>query len=164
MFTTPDLCDAFPVEAQVLELNLPSFGGQPVFCGPVTTVKCFEDNSKVKALAGEPGGGRVMVVDGGGATWRALLGDQIAANAVRHGWAGFVIFGAVRDVEVLATLELGVRALQPCPIKTDKRDLGDVDVPVRFGGVTFAPGGWVYADANGIVYSEQSLKIEDGVE
>ena len=161
MPSTPDLCDAHPDAVRVLELPLAQFGGRRVFDGPVVTVKCFEDNSKVKALAGQPGDGRVMVVDGGGSTRRALLGDQIAANAREHGWAGFVIHGAVRDVEILATLDLGVRALAPCPLKTDKRDLGDVDTPVRFGGVTFQPGGWVYADDNGIVYSDTPLAVPD---
>lgn len=158
MPSTPDLCDAHPDAVHVLETPLADFGGRPHFHGAVVTVKCFEDNSKVKALAGEPGEGRVMVVDGGGSTRRALLGDQIAANAQRHGWAGFVIYGAVRDVEILRTLDLGVRAMAPCPLKTHKRDLGDVDVPVRFGGVTFAPGGWVYADDNGILFSAMPLE------
>lgn len=157
MLSTPDLCDAHPDKVHVLEIHLRDYGHRTRFFGPVTTVKCFEDNSKVKALAAEPGDGRVMVVDGGGSVRRALLGDQIAANAQRNGWAGFVIFGAVRDVEILRTLDLGVRALRPCPVKTDKRNLGDIDVPVRFGGVAFHPGGWLYADANGVIFSAEPL-------
>lgn len=159
MFTTPDLCDAHPDHVRVLETPFANFGGREAFCGPVTTVRCFEDNSKVKALAGTDVSGNIMVVDGGGSTRRALLGDEIAANALRHGWAGFVIFGAVRDVEILRTLDLGVRAIAPCPVKTVKRDLGDVDVDLRFGGVTISPGGWIYADANGIVYSAHPLDV-----
>ncbi len=156
-FSTPDLCDDYPDDVAILEIYLHDFGAIERFSGMAVTVKCFEDNSKVKALAAEPGRGRVMVVDGGGSLRRALLGDMIAEQAVQNGWSGFIIFGCIRDVEVIARLPLGVKAMQPCPIKTNKRDLGDVDVPVRFGGVTVSPGDYVYADANGVVISRRAL-------
>ena len=115
-WTTPDLCDTHP-EVQVAEPLFRGFGGRVAFHGAITTVRCHEDNSRVRELAGMPGQGRVMVVDGGGSLRRALLGDQIAANAARNGWAGFLIHGAVRDVEVLAQLDLGVQALAAHPMK-----------------------------------------------
>jgi regulator of ribonuclease activity A len=135
----------------VLNAGFISFGGREAFAGPAQTVKCFEDNSKVKELAATPGQGRVLVVDGGSSLRRALLGDLIAAAAAANGWAGFVIAGAVRDVEVLRTLDLGVKALGSIPLKTDKRGLGDVGLPVSIGGVTVHPGDQVFADATGIV-------------
>lgn len=151
MISTPDISDAVGDTARVLDPLFQSYGGTAAFHGPVVTVKCFEDNSKVKQLAGEAGQGRVMVVDGGGSLRRALLGDMIAAKAVENGWAGLVIYGAVRDVEVLRSLALGVKALAACPVKTEKRDLGDVGVPVTFAGVTIRPGDYLYADDNGIL-------------
>jgi regulator of ribonuclease activity A len=150
-WSTPDLCDEFPDTVRVLEPGFVSFGGRAAFSGPARTVKCFEDNSKVKELAATPGAGHVMVVGGGGSLRRALLGDMIAAQAAANGWAGLVIDGAVRDVEVLATIDLGVKAIGAVPVKTDKRGLGDVDVPVLVGGVTVAPGEMVFADATGVV-------------
>jgi regulator of ribonuclease activity A len=155
-WTTPDLCDAHP-DVQVAEPLFRGFGGRVAFHGPIATVRCHEDNSRVRELAGTPGLGRVMVVDGGGSRRRALLGDQIAANAARNGWAGFLIHGAVRDVEVLAQLDLGVQALAAHPMKTEKRGLGEVDVPVAFAGVDFRPGHWLYADANGVIVSASPL-------
>lgn len=155
-WTTPDLCDAHP-ELQVVEPRFRGFGGRVAFHGAIATVRCHEDNSRVRELAVTPGQGRVMVVDGGGSLRRALLGDQIAANAARNGWAGFLIHGAVRDVEVLAQLDLGVQALAAHPMKTEKRGLGEVDVPVRFAGVDFHPGHWLYADANGVIVSMRPL-------
>lgn len=155
-WTTPDLCDAHP-EVQVVEPRFRGFGGRVAFHGAIATVRCHEDNSRVRELAGTPGQGRVMVVDGGGSLRRALLGDQIAANAARNGWAGFLIHGAVRDVEVLAQLDLGVQALAAHPMKTEKRGLGEVDVPVGFAGVDFHPGHWLYADANGVIVSMRPL-------
>lgn len=159
--STCDLCDEFPAKLQILDpaLNLRSFGGAAAFHGPAVTVACFEDNSRVKELAATPGENRVMVVDGGASLRRALLGDMIAENAMRNGWAGFVINGCVRDVEVLRTLSaLGVKALNAVPLKTDRRGLGDVNVPVSFGGVRFAPGCWVYADETGVVVSGEELR------
>lgn len=155
-WTTPDLCDTHP-EVQVAEPLFRGYGGRVAFHGAIATVRCHEDNSRVRELAGTPGQGRVMVVDGGGSLRRALLGDQIAATAARNGWAGFLIHGAVRDVEVLAQLDLGVQALAAHPMKTEKRGLGEVDVPVRFAGVDFHPGHWLYADGNGVIVSARKL-------
>lgn len=157
MFTTPDLCDAHPDDVRVLEPGLRTFGGREAFFGRAVTVHCFHDNSRVKELVGTPGEGRVIVVDGGGSTARALLGDMLAQDAVDNGWAGLVINGAVRDVEILRTIDLGVQALGAVPVRTEKLGLGDVDVPVTFAGVTVTPGDWVYADANGVVVASEQL-------
>lgn len=154
--STPDLCDAH-ADVDVLDTPLMSFGGRTSFAGRIITIRCFEDNSLVKASANEPGDGRLMVVDGGGMTRRALLGDMIAAKAVANGWAGLIIWGAVRDVDALGELDLGVQALAAVPRKTEKRGLGDLNVPVSFGGIRFAPGDWVAADRNGVIRSPDAL-------
>jgi len=155
-FSTPDLCDANP-EVLVLDLVLRSFGARSVFCGAVATLQCFEDNSLLRSMLGEAGAGRVLVVDGGGSMRCALLGDQLAALAVANGWAGVLINGAVRDVEQLRAIELGVQALAVCPRKSEKRGLGQRDVPLRFGGATITPSCWLYADHNGVLISERPL-------
>ncbi|WP_461480817.1 ribonuclease E activity regulator RraA [Porticoccus sp.] len=156
-FSTPDLCDDNPERVRVLEPMLANFGGRDCFGGEIVTIKCHEDNSLVKEHAGKPGRGKVLVVDGGGSLRRALLGDMIAENAVKNGWEGLIIYGCVRDVDALAELDLGVQALASIPLKTDKRGIGDLNVPVTFGGVTFNPGEFVYADNNGVVVSSASL-------
>ncbi len=161
MKSTPDLCDQYGDGLSVLDPIFVGYGGRESFSGTCVTVKCFEDNSKVKALASTPGEGRVMVVDGGGSLRRALLGDMIAAQALANGWSGFIINGAVRDVDVLGGMDLGVFALSAHPMKTDKRDLGDIDVPVTFAGVTVHPGDFIAADNNGIVVSPVVLDVED---
>lgn len=157
--STADLCDAHPERVRVLEPMMVGFGGVDAFGGPVTTVKCFEDNSVVKELAASAGEGRVMVVDGGASMRRALLGDRVAAEAAGNGWAGLVIFGCVRDVDALAATRLGIQALGAVPVKTDKRGVGDRDVPVTFGGVTFRPGDWVYADNDGVIAADGELAL-----
>jgi regulator of ribonuclease activity A len=145
------LADEHPDTVQALNAGFITFGGREAFGGPAQTVKCFEDNSRIKELASTPGEGRVLVVDGGGSLRRALLGDMIAAAAARNGWAGFIIEGAVRDVEILRTLDLGVKALGSVPLKTDRRNLGDAGVAVLVGGVVIKPGDQVFADATGVV-------------
>ncbi len=156
---TPDLCDAYPEQVQVLEPMLSNFGAIEAFGGAIVTVKCFEDNSRVKELVAEPGEGRVMVVDGGGSMRCALLGDMLAEKAADNGWAGLIIYGCVRDVDVIGETGIGVQALAPIPIKSVRRGVGEVDLPVTFGGVTFRPGEFVYADNNGVIASATALRL-----
>ncbi|MCG9915368.1 MAG: ribonuclease E activity regulator RraA [Phenylobacterium sp.] len=149
--STADLSDENEGRAQVLRLQLRDLGGRRTFSGLIRTVRCHEDNSKVKAILATPGHGAVLVVDGGGSLNCALVGDLIAQSAVDHGWAGVVVNGAVRDAPVLATLDLGVKALGTMPLRSVRRDLGEADVPVAFGGVIFKPGDRLFADGDGVV-------------
>lgn len=154
-FATCDLCDEHKNDAsgdfRVLPPVFRDFGARTRFCGPVATVKCFEDNSLVKAAVDSPGEGRVLVVDGGGSLRRALLGGNLGKAAAKNGWAGVVIDGCVRDVAELAECEVGIRALASMPLPTEKRQEGQKDVAVQVQGVWVRPGDWLYADADGIV-------------
>lgn len=160
LISTPDLCDANETDVSVIELPFRNLGGRRQFGGEVVTVKCFEDNSKVKELLATPGAGRVLFVDGGGSLRRALLGDLIAASAIKQGWSGVVVYGAVRDVDALAEMDLGVQALGTTPFKTERRGLGDANVPVRVAGVSIKSGDWLYADNNGVIISPRALLAE----
>ncbi|MDD9210050.1 putative 4-hydroxy-4-methyl-2-oxoglutarate aldolase [Aeromonas dhakensis] len=153
----PELCDEYGDALQVAEPLFQNFGGKALFHGQAVTLSCYEDNSLVRELVNRPGQGRVMVIDGGGSLRRALLGDQLAIKAAEQGWEGIVIYGAVRDVGTLATLALGVKALAPCPVKTEKRGQGELDAVVSFAGVTIHPGDYVYADLNGVLVSATRL-------
>ncbi|MEJ2513698.1 MAG: ribonuclease E activity regulator RraA [Gammaproteobacteria bacterium] len=148
--STADLCDEHE-HLHVAEPIFRIFGGQRAFDGPIATVKCYEDNSRVREALEEPGEGRVLVVDGGGSTRRALLGDMLGALAVKNNWAGIVINGCIRDSDAIDELALGVRALATVPVKSIKRGDGERDVSVSFAGVTFRPGEHLYADADGVV-------------
>ena len=154
-FSTCDFCDVHKADVsgafRVLPPVFQSYGGKPVFAGPVTTVKCHEDNSLVKAAVESPGEGRVLVVDGGGSLRRALVGGNIGAAAARNGWAGVIVDGCVRDVAELAVCDVGIRALAPMPLPTERRQPGLLDRPVQIQGVTVRPGDWICADADGIV-------------
>ena len=152
-----DLCDAHEEQLQVAEPVFNNYGGRMSFSGRIETIKCHEDNSLVKELVATPGDGRVLVIDGGGSLRRSLLGDQLAAKALQNQWAGFVIFGAIRDIEVIGTLDIGVKALNVIPLKTEKRGIGDQGIPVEFAGIRFEPGAYAYADINGLVVCDRAL-------
>ena len=157
-WTTPDLCDAHPENVRVVHgIQWHSYGGRRSFGGPLETVKCFEDNSRVKEHLAAPGEGKVLVVDGGGSLRHALIGDMIAETAAGNGWVGIIINGACRDIEALAGLDIGVFALGCVPIKSVRRGEGQLNEPVAFGGTDFHPGEYVYADGNGIIVAERAL-------
>jgi len=145
--STPDLCDKYENDAtvglRVLDGLFTNYGGRTEFSGQVVTIKCFEDNSVVKKLVDTAGEGRVIVMDGGGSLRRAILGDMLAEKAAVNGWAGLVINGCIRDSDEIAATDIGVKALNIHPMKTEKRGLGDLDVPVSFAGQTIKPGEWV---------------------
>lgn len=159
-YSVPDICDDFIDEISVLEPLFTDFGGKVKFSGEIATIKCFEDNSLVRDMVKSPGQGRVLVVDGGGSLRHALLGDLLAAAAAENGWQGLLINGCVRDVEILETIDLGVKALNSHPVKTDKRGEGQRDINVSFAGATIRPGHYFYADANGIVVAARNLNID----
>ena len=160
-FSTCDFCDAHKGDVggafRVMPPVFQSFGGVAAFAGAVSTVKCPEDNTQVKAAVESPGEGRVLVVDGGGSLRRALVGGNLAAAAARNGWAGIVVDGCVRDVAELNAAAVGIRALALMPLPTERRGEGQRDVPVQVQGVWMRPGDWLYADADGIVVSAQPL-------
>ena len=160
-YTTPDICDEHLAEIQILEPLFTEFGGREKFSGEVVTIKCFEDNSLVKQQLANDGRGKVLVVDGGGSLRCALLGDMLGDMAAENGWQGVVVNGCVRDVEILKTIAIGVRALNCYPLKSNKRDEGQLHVPVRFAGVNFEPGQYLYADENGIVVASKKLVSGD---
>lgn len=134
-----------------------NYGGRKNFGGQVVTVKCFEDNSRVKELLATDGTGKVLVVDGGGSMRCALLGDMIAESAVKHGWAGVIVYGCVRDVDAMEQLDLGVQALASIPQKSTRKGIGETGVRICFGGVVIDDGDYVYADNNGILVAKEPL-------
>lgn len=168
-FSTCDFCDARKGDTsgafRVLPPVFKDYGAVRQFSGPVVTVKCYEDNSMVKALLESPGvvdtpqGPRaaVLVVDGGASLRRALVGGLIGASAARNGWAGVVVDGCVRDVAELASHAVGIRALAHIPMPTDRKNQGQRDAEVHIQGVRVVPGDWLYADADGMVISSSPL-------
>ncbi len=160
-YVLPDLCDEYPELVRVMAPMFRNFGARSSFGGPITTIKCHEDNSLVADAVAEAGAGRVLVVDGGGSTRCGLLGDNLALKGANNGWAGIVVYGCVRDVDALAQIELGIQALASNPLKSIKRNVGRRDDTVTFGGVDFVPGEFLYADNNGVIVAAEPLSMPE---
>lgn len=148
---TADLSDA--EGDRLLPCSLPwrSFGAVTSFTGPAATIACLDDNGLVREALSRPGHGRVLVVDAQGSLRVALVGDMLADMAVRNGWTGLIVHGAVRDVVALARVKLGVFALGTNPRRGSRYGSGQHDVDVTFGGVTVHPGSRVFADEDGVL-------------
>ncbi|WP_432535144.1 ribonuclease E activity regulator RraA [Kineococcus arenarius] len=147
---TADVCDQYEAAVTTAAAQFRRFGGRARFAGRVQTVSCFEDNVLVRSTLSEPGDERVLVVDGGGSLRVALMGDDMARLAARQGWAGVVVHGAVRDVDELRGIDLGLVALGSNPRRSAKRGEGSVGTSVEFGGAVFTPGDLVHVDADGV--------------
>lgn len=154
---TADLIDSHAEKLTLVHLPFRSFGKSPQFAAQVQTIKCFEDNTVVRAQLETPGEGRVLVVDGGGSTRIALLGDILADLAIKNGWAGLVVNAAIRDCAEIDEMETLVFSLGTSPVKSAKEGWGKVGCPIAFGGVQFKPGGWIYGDADGVLYSSEKV-------
>lgn len=151
ILSTCDVSDRLADAVQIPAAVFLGFGGRPRFHGPAVTVKCFEDNSRVKELLATEGRGRVLVVDGGGSRRCALVGDLIAKSALENGWAGIVVHGCVRDSAVLATLDIGIKALGTSPRRSTRRGEGTADLVIDIAGARIAPGDVIVADEDGVL-------------
>ena len=161
-FKTPDLLDSNEEQtlAGAVRVVAPMFqryGARTSFSGQIVTLKLFEDNSLVREAFAEAGRGKVLVIDGGGSMRCALVGDQLAILAHKNGWEGAVVFGCIRDSGDINQIDIGVRALNTHPLKSIKKGVGDRNIDVTFGGVTFKPGEWIYADEDGVIVSSSAL-------
>lgn len=154
---TADIYDEFEQQAQVCEPIFRDYGGNIRFNGAIATIKCHEDNSLVRELLGQPGAGRVLVVDAGGSLRCAMLGDILAGKGVDNGWAGVVMYGCIRDAHEIAQMPLGVKALASIPRKSVKKGVGESNLAITFAQVTFRPGDWLYADEDGILVLPTTL-------
>ena len=161
---TSELCDLYAEQVDVVEPIFSSFGGVSNFYGKVTTVKCFESNGLIAEVLEENGEGRVLVIDGGGAVRRGLIDAELAQLAVDNGWEGIIVYGAVRQIQQLENFDIGIHALAPIPVSADESTAGESDVPVNFGGVTFFPEDYIYADLTGIILSQEPLDLDDSDE
>ncbi|OBF74300.1 ribonuclease [Mycobacterium sp. 852002-51613_SCH5001154] len=151
---TADLVDDIGPDVRSCDVQFRQFGGRAQFAGPISTVRCFEDNALLKSVLSQPSAGGILVIDGGGSLHAALVGDVIAELARSNGWAGIVVNGAVRDAAALRGLDIGIKALGTNPRKSTKSGAGERDVEVTLGGVRFVPGEIAYCDDDGIVVVE----------
>ena len=156
-FATADLCDAHPDKVKVCTTAFRSFGKVTAFSGPIRTLSVLDDNALVRSTLEGAGRGAVLVVNGGSSLKRALVGDNLAQLAIDNGWAGIIVNAAIRDSAVIDAMDVGVKALGTCPLRSDRDGIGEQDIATSFGGIIFRPDDWIYADADGVIVSEDRL-------
>ncbi len=156
-FQTADLYDEYFDHLRCATPIFKSFGQKTSFWGEITTLKLFEDNSLVRKQLETNGKDKVLVIDGGGSLRCALVGDKLAQLAIDNAWAGIVVYGCIRDSRIINDMNLGIRALNTCPVKSVKRNIGEHDIVVSFAGIEFIPGNFVYIDQDGILVSKKRL-------
>ncbi|NNE56246.1 MAG: ribonuclease E activity regulator RraA [Flavobacteriales bacterium] len=156
-FETADLWDRHGDALLCVDPIFRCYGLNKAFHGEIVTLKVFEDNSLVRNQLEQEGKNRVLVVDGGGSLRCALIGDQLAQLAIDNCWAGLVVNGCIRDSVVIDQMKIGMNALNTSPVKSVKKGLGELGIDVRFGGVRFRTGDFLYADQDGILVSAEKL-------
>lgn len=154
---TADLCDEFPNDLQLVDSIFRSFGDKPMFAGEIVTVKVYEDNGLVRKALKKLGKGRVLVVDGGASVRSAIVSEKEVALAIRNGWEGILVYGSICDSAEINALDIGVKALNTCPIKCAQRGEGQNNIAVKFASVSFIPGHYLYADEDGVLVAEKKL-------
>jgi len=159
-YNTSELCDIYTDLVDVLEPVFSNYGGRSSFGGKIVTVKCFENNGIILELAETDGTGKVLVIDGGGSTRRALINIHIAEQAAKNNWEGIICFGSFRDVDALEDVDIGIQGLLSIPVGASTSNLGESDLAINFAGVTFLPDDHIYADNIGVILSPDPLDIE----
>ena len=159
-YNTSELCNIYADLIDVVEPIFCNYGGRSSFGGKVVTIKCFETNGLITQMVESDGEGKVLVIDGGGSTRRALIDSYIAEAAAKNGWEGIVCFGSVRDVDALEDIDIGIQGLVSIPVGASDDEHGESDLAVNFAGVTILPDDHIYADNTGIIVSPDPLDIE----
>ncbi|NIE75915.1 ribonuclease E activity regulator RraA [Pantoea sp. Ap-967] len=162
MISTADLCDMHSGllatgELRILHGTWRWFSEARSLCGQIMTLEARGCNAELRDLLAQPGHARVLIIDAGNDSG-ALLGDNLAKEALRNGWGGVFVNGNVRDCSALASIALPVLAMGSWPQRSKNQRGGGVGAPLTIGGAPISPGDWIYADEDGVVVSKSELK------
>lgn len=159
-YNTSELCNLYADSIDVLEPMLSNYGGRSSFGGSVVTVKCFESNGIINEILEQDGSGKVLVIDGGGSSRRALIDIYVVETAAKNNWEGIICYGSVRDVDLIEEIEIGIQAMVSIPVGAEDTSVGEIDIAINFAGVTILPEDHIYADNTGVILSADPLDID----
>ena len=100
--------------------------------------------------------GDVMVIDGGGDHAWALLGFLMVSTAIKHGMAGIIVDGCIRDAAEIRASEFPLFAAGINPNGPMKEGPGEINFPIQCGGQLVHPGDIIVADDDGVVVVPQA--------
>jgi RraA family protein len=160
-FPSPDISDLlnrlYAVDPQIRCLT----GAHHTVCGPACTVKVFPgDNLMVHKSLDILKPGDVVIVDAGGSSMNAVLGDLVSTKAKHRGAQGFVIDGLVRDLPTIVDLNFPVFARGTTPIGPLHRGPGEINYSICCGGVVVNPGDLIVGDSMGVVVVPRQIAEE----
>jgi RraA family protein len=160
-FPTPDISDLlnrlYAVDPEIQLLTNP----QHKVCGPACTVKVFRgDNLMVHKSLDVLEPGDVVIVDAGGSSMNAVLGDLVSTKAKHRGAVGFIVDGLVRDLPNIAEIDFPVFARGTSPIGPLHRGPGEINYAICCGGVVVQPGDIIVGDSMGVVVIPQGIAVE----
>jgi regulator of RNase E activity RraA len=151
-FDTPDVSDQLN-RLSALEPAIRCLTGpESKVVGPACTVKVHPaDNLMVHASLDVARPGDVVVIDAGGTSVNATLGNLVCAKAQHRGIAAFIIDGYVRDLPKIEPLGFPVWARGGTTTGPWHNGPGEINYPISCGGVVVSPGDVIVADAAGVV-------------
>lgn len=125
--------------------------------GPALTVKVPpSDNLMIHKALTLVKPGDVMVIDGGGDHAWALLGFLMVSTAIKHGMAGLIVDGCIRDAAEIRASGFPVFAAGINPNGPMKDGPGEINFPIQCGGQPVHPGDMIVADDDGVVVVPQA--------
>lgn len=156
-FFTADICDEYSDKVQVLAAGYHNFGGAIKCQGEIVTIKLDKNNSDlITLLRDQEGTGKVVVVDVA-QEYFAVVGENLMKFAHNNNYSGIIINGYIRDTFQIADIPVALYALGTCPRKSIPVTAGQSNITLSFGGVTFTPGHYLYADTDGIIVCEAKI-------
>lgn len=153
---TSDIVDKFP-EVEVLSIPFNDYGGKTVFEGTIETLKVNGDNALVRDTLSKKVKGSVLIVDGGASFKTALLGGNLAGLAENNGWSGIIIYGCIRDIHEIKSVNIGCKALGASPRKSEKSGVGSANIPLYLNSAVVEPQGYIYCDLDGLALASERL-------
>ncbi|WP_320163704.1 RraA family protein [uncultured Trichococcus sp.] len=150
-YGTPPLSDGLN-KFNTLESGIKPVSPGLKLAGPAVTVKLRPaDNLMLHKAIDLAKEGDIIVVDTGGTVNYSILGDLMSSSAFQKKIGGFVIDGAIRDIEELTEKRYPIFAKAITPAVGDKEGPGEINYPISCGGVVVMPGDYIVGDDNGVV-------------
>ncbi|APW64729.1 S-adenosylmethionine--2-demethylmenaquinone methyltransferase [Poseidonibacter parvus] len=153
-----DICDDNQnKKIQVLSAKFNNYGKLKKFSGQIETLKISKSNFHLlEILRDEDGKGRIMVVDNN-QDFFGVVGDKLMAFALKNNWTAIIINGYVRDTFETKNIDVGLYAIGACPLRNFEKTKSFRGIDLKFEGVSFSKGDYIYADEDGIILTKNKL-------
>ena len=143
-----------------MDAGMRPYNRRPLLGVALTVKSVANDNLMFHKAISLAQPGDVIVINGEGSLTHSMCGEFMYRGALARGVEGFIVDGAVRDVDSLEDMDFSVYARGAQPNGPYKNGPGEINVPVCVGGVVVEPGDIIVGDRDGVVV----IKPADAVE